>query len=277
MVRAHENPAPKLPSVIVGYPSAQVARLAHSQSLYTQRKMEKALASIAEPSGESILHKAGSALKHLKDRSAKQIGLVCRYLGLEFIAKAIKQRLLPKMDIVHAKVSAFKRADMLNELKGVQSTQGVRMLIQPHTTESSPCVGQADYDYDSAWAMSDQEVRSAAHRAKMMKAICDMDLERAKRDRELREHYTNNRNAEEMRNAQERLNAEKRRDAEKRRAASTPGHQKFSKGGVAFYYQLKPVTENTQQAKAAMNAKMNRRQIRADITKAARLLSANNK
>ncbi len=299
VVKAHEDPTPQMPAVIVGYPDAQTAKLAHSQETYYRRKAQslqdytKALAPIAKSFGENVLHKVGSALKHLRDRSVKQVGLIYRYLGLAFVTNAIKNQLNPKVDMVHAKFNAFRRADMLNELKGVQDASSIRMFVQPHTTESSPCAGRTDYDYDAAQIMSEQDARErsdeAARKEQMLNAIRRVDSARAARDHELRVHYVNNRNAEEIRNAQN------------NRAVSAPGCQTSSKGGVAFYHQPEPVTPKMQRAKAAMDDKMTRRadrqrfrddhnrqanarrhiqtkarkQIKVDIAKAAKVLARN--
>ena len=298
VVKVHGNSVPQLPSVIVGYPDAQTAKLAHSQEGYRRRKAQgredyaKALAPIAKSFGESVLHKVGSALKRLQDRSVKQISLICRYVGLAFMTNAIKSRLNPKVDIVHAKFNAFRRADMLNELKGVQSASGVRMPIQPPITKSSPCAGRTDYDYDAAQVMSEQDARErsdavVARKEQMLNAIRRVDSARAARDHELRVHYVNNLKAEEIRNAQN------------NRAVSAPNCQISSKGGFAFYHQPEPVTPKMQRAKAAMDEKMIRRadrqrfrddhnrqanarrhiqtkarkQITADIAKAAKVLA----
>lgn len=308
-VREHENHIPTLPAVITAYPDAKTAKYEQSKERYIERKAQslqdyaKAMTPIASSPTENILNKVSTGLKRLKDRSVKQLGMVCRFLGLEYLANAIKNRILPKVDLRHAKLNAVMQSEMLNELKEVQSATGIAMPIQPRITESSPCAGQANYDDALAHAMSTQELKEKSqrddradhdqspiqtvsdqgvkedkllvrNRNNWLQAINQVEEARARKDQELFMDYVNNRNAEEVENA--------------RQNAAV----KASKGGIAFNHPFEPVTEKMQQAKIAMDAKMAEKakraekaettvsaseQLRFDIANAAKKLEAHNR
>ncbi len=284
-VRAHENPTPKLPAVMIGYPDAKTARYEQSKELYLERKAQslqdygKALTPIACSTTENILNKVSTGLKSLKDRSVKQLGMVCRFLRLEYLANAIRNHILPKVDLRQAKLNAATQPAMLNELKEVQFAIGMAMPIQPRITESSPCAGQANYDEALAHALNVQELKERSqgagkdklpvrNRNNWLQAINQVEEARARKDQELFMDYVNNRNAEEVENA--------------RQNAAV----KASKGGIAFLHPLEPVTEKIQQAKVAMDAKMAKKnettdsaseQLRIDIANAAKKLDTHNR
>ena len=283
--RDSANPPSELPSVMTVYPDALTAKLALSQFAYTRRKahgmhdIRKALAPIARSTMENIMDNCVHVLKRVKDRAVKVMKNVYRFTHLESVVNGFKERFNPKADLLRARWNAYRQEDFLDQVKMFQSIWGQQLPIQPKTTVNTPCAGFSSYDDVTAKLESDIDANkeSKNSKARMLRAIEIIEQERAEKDFMHRLNFIENRNAEELANA--RNNA----------AVAAPGTLKRLDDAVAFDFEPEQVTAKMQRAKAALDAKMSeraelqhqknrqelaRKQIRADMAKAAAVLNA---
>lgn len=285
--REFANPPSELPSVMTGYPDVRTAKVALSQSAYTRRKalgtndIRKALAPIARSTMENIMDNCRHAVKRVKDRAVKVLKDVYRFTRLESLVNGFKERFNPKSDLLQARWNAYRQEKFLDQVKVFQSIWGQQLPIQPKTTVNTPCAGFSNYDDVTAKLESDIDANkeSKNSKARMLRAIEIIEQERAEKDFMHRLNFIENRNAEELANA--RNNA----------AVAAPGNLIEFDGAVAFDFAPEQVNAKMQRAKAALDVKMSeraelqhqknrqelaRKQIRADMAKAADMLNAVN-
>ena len=279
------TPSSELPSVITGYPDALTAKLAFSQQSYTARKavgmqdFRKALAPIARSTMENIMDNCVHALKQIKDRAVKVMKTVYRFTRLESLVNGFKERFNPKADLLRARWNAYRQEKFLEQVKVFQSIWGQQLPIQPKTTVNTPCAGFSSYDDVTAKLESDIDANKESKNSKerLLRALEIIEQERAEKDAMHRLSFVENRTAEELANA--RNNA----------AVAAPGNLKSSDNAVAFDFEPEQVSPKMHRAKAALDAKMSeraelqhqknrqelaRKQIRADMAKAADMLNA---
>lgn len=283
--REFAKPPSELPSVMTGYPDALTAKLAFSQQAYNARKAQgmqdfrKALTPIAKSAIDNIFDKCAHVLKRVKERAVKVINNVYRYTGLESLVNGFKERFNPKADLLRARWNAYRQENFLDQVKMFQSIWGQQLPIQPKTTVNTRCAGFSSYDDVTAKQESDIDANKESKNSKerLLRALEIIEQERAEKDFLHRLSFVENRTAEELANA--RNNA----------AVAAPGNLEILDDAVAFDFKPQRVTAKMQRAKAALDAKMSeraelqhqknrqemaRKQIRADMAKAAAKLNA---